>query len=54
MENGGKPAVNIINELSDLELAALICLVCNQHCIIRTPSDLLDGLEGELQLVWAY
>lgn len=54
MENGSKLAVNTINELSDPELAVLVCLVCNQHCIIRTPSDLLDGLEEELQLVWIY
>lgn len=40
-----------IHELSDLELATLLCLVAKEHCIISTESDVLNDLEQELQLV---
>lgn len=40
-----------VHELSDLELAALICLVAQEHCIIDTEPDALDDLVQELQLV---
>lgn len=43
-----------IHELSDLELAALICLVAEEHCIIDTDSEALDDLVQELELVCAY
>ncbi|EDN91116.1 hypothetical protein SS1G_00519 [Sclerotinia sclerotiorum 1980 UF-70] len=43
--------INKIHELSDLELAALICLVAEEHCIIDTDPDALDDLVQELQLV---
>ena len=43
--------VQKVQELSDVELAALLCLVANQHCIIQTDKDFLDGLRDELQLV---
>lgn len=40
-----------IHDLSDLELAVLICLVGQEHCIIDTELDSLDDLVQELQLV---
>lgn len=40
-----------IHDLSDLELAALICLVAKEHCIIDTVPDSLDELVDELELV---
>ncbi|CAG8956603.1 hypothetical protein HYFRA_00011914 [Hymenoscyphus fraxineus] len=42
-----------IHDLSDLELAALICLVTKEHCIIDTEPDALDELVDELELVAA-
>lgn len=43
--------IDKIHELSDLELATLLCLIAKEHCIISTNSDVLDELEQELQLV---
>lgn len=42
-----------VQELSDLELALLLCLAADQHCIIQTKEEGLDALEEELQLVRA-
>ncbi|KAF3046280.1 hypothetical protein E8E11_003533 [Didymella keratinophila] len=43
--------VEKVQTLSDLELAALVCLVAEQHCIIETEEQLLDTVESELKLV---
>lgn len=40
-----------IQELTDLELAVLLCLVADQSCIIQTEHGDLEPLEQELQLV---
>lgn len=40
-----------VQALSDLELAVLVCLTADQHCIIETDRDLIDDVETELQLV---
>lgn len=40
-----------VHELSDLELAVLICLIAQEHCIIDTDPDVLDELVQELELV---
>lgn len=40
-----------VHDLSDLELAALICLVAQEHCIIDTEPSGLDDLVQELELV---
>lgn len=40
-----------IEDLSDLELAALVSLVTGQHCIIRTERRFEDALDQELRLV---
>ncbi|MCJ1256161.1 hypothetical protein MMC24_003981 [Lignoscripta atroalba] len=38
-------------ELTDIELATLLSLTANQHCIIQTEEDALDALQEELQLI---
>ncbi|CZR57192.1 uncharacterized protein PAC_07081 [Phialocephala subalpina] len=43
--------INKVQDLSDLELATLICLVAQEHCIIDTEPDALDNLVQELELV---
>ena len=40
-----------VQSLSDLELAALICLVAQEHCIIDTEPDTIDELVQELEQV---
>ena len=40
-----------VQSLSDLELAVLICLVADQHCIIETEKELINNVEAELRLV---
>lgn len=42
---------NKVHALSDLELALLLCLISRQHCLVSTPSDAVDDLLQELQLV---
>jgi hypothetical protein len=41
-----------VQALGDLELAVLICLVADQHCIIETGEKLMQDVSTELQLVW--
>jgi hypothetical protein len=43
--------IDKIHDLSDLELATLICLVAQEHCIIDTEPNALDELVQELELV---
>ena len=40
-----------IKQLSGLELAVLLSLISQQHCLIETGDDLLDDLASELSLV---
>lgn len=40
-----------ISNLSDLELAALLCLTNEEHCIIDTDPDSVGDLVHELRLV---
>ena len=40
-----------VYELTDLELAVLLCLTARQHCIIEFERGSQDLLEQELQLV---
>lgn len=51
MEEARDRLVEKVQTLSDLELAALVCLVAEQHCIIQTERELLDNVELELELV---
>jgi hypothetical protein len=41
-----------VHDLSDLELATLICLVAQEHCIIDTDEESIDELVQELELVY--
>lgn len=43
--------VGKVQNLSDLELATLLCLVAKQHCLIETEEDLVDDVAQELALV---
>ncbi|KAI0883251.1 uncharacterized protein GGS22DRAFT_168235 [Annulohypoxylon maeteangense] len=40
-----------IHELEDLDLAALLCLISREHCIVSTEPTELDDLIEELRLV---
>ncbi|KAK5047102.1 hypothetical protein LTR84_007045 [Exophiala bonariae] len=40
-----------IEDLTDLELAVLLSLIAQQHCIIETREDALDDLAAELALI---
>ena len=51
MDEARDPLVENVQTLSDLELAVLVCLVAEQHCIIQTEGQLLDNVEQELKLV---
>ena len=46
--------INKVRNLSDLELATLLCLVAGQHCIIETEDEGLNQLAQELGLVCQY
>jgi hypothetical protein len=43
--------ISKVQNLSDLELATLICLIAQEHCIIDTDPSVLDDLVQELKLV---
>ena len=40
-----------VQDLSDLELAALLCLTNQEHCIIDTDTEAVDDLVQELRMV---
>ncbi|OTB06182.1 hypothetical protein M426DRAFT_319252 [Hypoxylon sp. CI-4A] len=40
-----------VHGLEDLDLAALLCLISREHCIVSTEADELDNLIEELRLV---
>ena len=43
--------IDIVQDLSDLELATLLCLVAKEHCLIEANDELIDDLAAELALV---
>jgi hypothetical protein len=43
---------DLISELTDLELAILLALICQEHCVIETPIVNVDNVAGELALVF--
>ncbi|KAI9149417.1 hypothetical protein HJFPF1_11469 [Paramyrothecium foliicola] len=51
LEMADESLLEKVHDLSDLELAILLCLVSRQHCIISTPADAIDDLIQELQLI---
>ncbi|KAF1934916.1 hypothetical protein EJ02DRAFT_362647 [Clathrospora elynae] len=53
MTNSSDRLTQKIQALSDLELAVLICLVADQHCIIEAQKDGLRDVREELKFVAA-
>jgi adenylate kinase len=51
MEEARDPIAQKVQALSDIELAVLLCLVVDQHCIIETDATFVNGLEQELRIV---
>jgi hypothetical protein len=51
MEGNSDDLASKVQGLGDLELAVLICLVADQHCIIQTEKELLYHVGEELKLV---
>lgn len=45
------PLLQKVHELSDLELAVLLCLISREHCLISTTPHTIDDLVLELGLV---
>lgn len=45
---------NRIQDLTDLELAVLLSLVAEHHCIIEARDDSLEDVSAELSLVWSH
>ncbi|OAA75747.1 hypothetical protein LEL_07735 [Akanthomyces lecanii RCEF 1005] len=43
--------IDKVHDLSDLELAVLLCLISREHCLISTPASAIDDLVLELQLI---
>ena len=50
MNASGDGATEKVQSLSDLELAVLICLVAEQHCIIEAEAEITRNVQEELQL----
>ncbi|OQE44110.1 hypothetical protein PENCOP_c002G07270 [Penicillium coprophilum] len=46
-----KDLADIARELSDLEVAILLCLVAREHCLIETTSHCINDLAKELALI---
>lgn len=40
-----------VQGLTDLELAVVVSLIADEHCIVESEADCLATLETELQLV---
>ena len=46
--------LDLAQELSDLEVALLLCLVDNEHPLIETADDNIGDVAKELALVFAF
>ena len=51
MDDNEDRIVEKVQALSDVELAVLLCMVTEQHCIIETGSQGIDDLDLEIRLV---
>jgi hypothetical protein len=51
MEDASDRITEKVQALSDLELAVLICLVADQHCIIEAEKEVIGEVQEELKLV---
>lgn len=43
-----------VHDLSDLELAVLLSLIAEQHCLIESSDEIQDDVAAELGLVRKY
>ncbi|KAF2681742.1 hypothetical protein K458DRAFT_78568 [Lentithecium fluviatile CBS 122367] len=51
MEDVGDRIADKVQALSDTELAVLLCLITEQHCIIETEKHIVDDLDQEIRLI---
>jgi hypothetical protein len=51
MEDEAARLTDKVQELGDIELAVLLCLITEEHCIIQAETGELDNVEQELRLV---
>lgn len=51
MEDETSRLVSKVQELGDIELAALLCFIAQEHCIIEADEEELENVEQELGLV---
>ena len=51
MEGAHNRLVDMVQTLSNLKLAVLVCLVAEQHCLIQSERRLVGNVEQELKLV---
>jgi hypothetical protein len=51
MEDEASTLLSKVQELGDIELAALLCLIAQEHCIIETDEEELENVKQELALV---
>ena len=50
--NSAQVFLDHVEDLTDLELAVLLSLVAQHHCMVVAPDRLLDDLASELALVF--
>ncbi|KAF1846868.1 uncharacterized protein K460DRAFT_280504 [Cucurbitaria berberidis CBS 394.84] len=51
MEEANDRLAEKVQALSDIELAVLVCLVAEQHCIIEAGKESINDVQAELKLV---
>ena len=51
MDEADDRIVDKVQALSDIELAVLLCLVADQHCIVEADAEVIDRVGVELQIV---
>lgn len=42
---------DLVQQLSDVEVALFLCLAAREHCLIETPGDSIHDLANDLALV---
>lgn len=54
MDGPSDHIVDKVQALSDIELAALLCLITDQHCIIEADKLSVDDIDQEIRLVGGF
>ena len=54
MEEASDRLVDKVQALSDIELAVLVCLVAEQHCIVEAEEEGINAVQEELKLVFFF